>query len=68
MFNSVHKWQEKLREHSRKDKRNVPEVESFRLYIKKNSIIKMYFQGALDQIPPTVLEYYPEDGETSAYI
>lgn len=28
----------------------------------------MYFQGGLDQIPPTVLEYYPEDGETSACI
>lgn len=68
MFSSVHKWQEKLTELSRKDKKKVPEVEAFRQYIKENPIIKMYFQGALDQIPPTVLEYYPEDGETSACI
>lgn len=28
----------------------------------------MYLQGGLDQIPPTVIESYPEEGETPAYI
>lgn len=53
-FKYLTEWQQKISKAAKESNNIVPEIQSFRKYIKENPIVKMYLQGGLDQIPEKV--------------